>query len=148
VVEHNGELVDHTVTWRFEDPTEMSGSELFAEARKGSALRGVALVVAIVGLGVLALGVIALVLWQVLARRRPPVGAAVSDGAVVPAGIVVPAGVAVPAGEVVPIGEVVPAEDLVAPVAPPASKDQGPGWFVQPVEEGSETPAQPNNESA
>lgn len=67
VIEHNGELVENTVTWTFDDPTAMAGSELFAESRKGSGSP----VVAIVGV-LLGLGVVALVVWQVLARRQPP----------------------------------------------------------------------------
>ena len=67
VIDHNGELVENTVTWEFEDPSSMAGAELFAEARKGSG--SVALYLLAAGLG---LGVIALVVWQVLRRRNPP----------------------------------------------------------------------------
>lgn len=67
VIDHNGDLVDNTVTWTFDDPTAMAGSELFAEGRKGSGSP----VVAIVGV-LLGLGVVALVVWQVLSRRQPP----------------------------------------------------------------------------
>lgn len=67
VIEHNGELEEKTVTWTFDDPTSMAGTELFAEARKGSS----SLSVAIIGV-VLGLGVVALVVWQVLSRRKPP----------------------------------------------------------------------------
>lgn len=133
VIDHNGELVDRTVVWSFDDPTEMTGAELFAEARKGSGLRGVVLAVAIVGLGVLALGVVAVVLWLVLARRRPPVG-------VVPAGEVAPAAVVVPAA--------VATEEMATPGAAPSSGNEGPGWLVQPVAEAPEPSVQPNNESA
>lgn len=70
VIAHNGDLVGNTVTWTFDDPATMAGSGLFAESRKGSGLP----IVAIVGV-ILGLGVVALVVWQVLARRKPP-----SDG--------------------------------------------------------------------
>jgi hypothetical protein len=70
VIEHNGELEENTVTWTFADPASMAGSELFAEARRGSGSP----VVAIIGV-LLGLGVVALVVWQVLSRRQPP-----SDG--------------------------------------------------------------------
>jgi hypothetical protein len=70
VIDHNGELTGNTVTWNFDDPTSMAGSELFAEGRKGSGSP----IVAIVGV-MLVLGVVGLIVWQVLARRRPP-----SDG--------------------------------------------------------------------
>jgi hypothetical protein len=69
VIEHNGELEGNTVTWTFDDPVTMAGTELFAEARQGSG----SLVVAIVGV-LVALGVAGIVLWQVLARRKPPSG--------------------------------------------------------------------------
>jgi hypothetical protein len=70
VIEHNGELEDNTVTWRFSDPTSMSGAALFAEAKKGSGF-----VIGIVVIGVLLLlllGGVALVLWLVLRRGPPP----------------------------------------------------------------------------
>jgi hypothetical protein len=67
VIEHNGEVEGNTVTWRFDDPTSMAGTELFAEARTGSS----SIVVAIIGV-LLGLGVVALVVWQVLSRRKPP----------------------------------------------------------------------------
>ena len=67
VIEHNGELVENTVTWAFDDPASMAGAELFAEAKKGSSSVVLYLVAAVLGLGV-----IALVVWQVLRRRTPP----------------------------------------------------------------------------
>ncbi|HUP16171.1 MAG TPA: hypothetical protein VM848_09015 [Acidimicrobiia bacterium] len=70
VIDHNGELEENTVTWTFDDPASMAGSELFAEGRKGSGSPMVAIVGVLLGLGV-----VALVVWQVLSRRKPP-----SDG--------------------------------------------------------------------
>jgi hypothetical protein len=70
VIEHNGELEENTVTWIFDDPASMAGTELFAEARNGSGSPFVAIIGILLGLGV-----VALVVWQVLARRKPP-----SDG--------------------------------------------------------------------
>ena len=96
VIEHNGELEENTVTWSFDDPTSMAGAELFAEARKGSGSP----VVAIVGV-LLGLGVVALVVWQVLARRKPP-----SDGLIdVPFGASHRAGPPAPEAPVQPSNE-------------------------------------------
>jgi hypothetical protein len=67
VIEHNGEADGNTVTWSFDDPTTMAGTELFAEARTGSGSTSVAIIGVLLGLGV-----IALVVWQVLSRRQPP----------------------------------------------------------------------------
>jgi hypothetical protein len=64
VIDHNGELEGNTVTWSFDDPTSMAGTELFAEARTGSGFPWIA----IIGV-LLVLGVVGLVVWQVLARR-------------------------------------------------------------------------------
>lgn len=66
VIDHNGELEGNTVTWSFDDPTSMAGTELFAEARNGSSFPWVAIIGVLLGLGV-----IGLVVWQLLARRRP-----------------------------------------------------------------------------
>ncbi len=66
VIEHNGALEDNTVTWSFDDPAAMGGAELFAEARKASS----SVVLTVIGV-VLGLGVIALVIWQILGRRKP-----------------------------------------------------------------------------
>lgn len=71
VIEHNGELEDNTVTWRFSDPTSMSGAALFAEAKKGSGFV-IGIVVVIGVLLLLLLGVVGLVLWLTLRRRPPP----------------------------------------------------------------------------
>ena len=67
VIEHNGDLVENTVTWAFDNPASMAGAELFAEANKGSSSLVVYLAAAVLGLGV-----IALVVWQVLSRRTSP----------------------------------------------------------------------------
>ena len=66
VIDHNGVLEDNTVTWSFDDPAAMGGAELFAEAKKASSSN----VLTVIGV-VLGLGVIALVIWQILGRRRP-----------------------------------------------------------------------------
>ena len=80
VIDHNGELVENTVTWEFEDPTSMAGAELFAEARKGSGSVALYLLAAVLGLGV-----IALVVWQVLRRRNPPTDSPITgtDGPII-----------------------------------------------------------------
>lgn len=67
VVEHNGELEENTVTWTFDDPAAMGGTELFAEAKKSSS----SLIVPVIGV-LLGLGVVALVVWQILRRRQLP----------------------------------------------------------------------------
>jgi len=65
VTDHNGELIENTVTWSFDDPAAMAGTELFAEARKSSGFPWVPIIGVLLGLGV-----IGLVVWQVMARRQ------------------------------------------------------------------------------
>ena len=64
VIEHNGELVDRTVTWRlFED--DLSGVDMFAESRRGGGIPGI-----LFGALALALVVAGVVAYRLLSDRR------------------------------------------------------------------------------
>lgn len=68
VIEHNGELVDRTVTWRlFEE--DLSGVDMFAEARKGGGIPGI-----LFGALALALMVAGVVAYRLLADRHSSAG--------------------------------------------------------------------------
>lgn len=49
VLEHNGQLEGNTVTWVFDDPADLAGAELFAEARRGRGIPFVVTVLALTG---------------------------------------------------------------------------------------------------